>query len=100
MNFGDFLDNTSGGGGGGGARIVADIPFNNNNSNSSNNSSSNNNNMPAGAISQPRLLAQSLAKSMFNSPGLSLALVSLKKSIKIESFLLPLSFFNCIKPFL
>ncbi|XP_009782443.1 homeobox-leucine zipper protein ANTHOCYANINLESS 2 [Nicotiana tabacum] len=74
MNFGDFLDNTSGGGGGGGARIVADIPFNNNNSNSSNNSSSNNNNMPAGAISQPRLLAQSLAKSMFNSPGLSLAL--------------------------
>ncbi|KAJ8573277.1 hypothetical protein K7X08_009788 [Anisodus acutangulus] len=70
MNFGGFLDNSSGGGGGGGARIVADIPFNNNNSNSGNN----NKNMPAGAISQPRLLPQSLAKTMFNSPGLSLAL--------------------------
>ncbi|CAN4111723.1 unnamed protein product [Withania somnifera] len=30
--------------------------------------------MPAGAISQTRLLPQSLAKTMFNSPGLSLAL--------------------------
>ncbi|CAN4125793.1 unnamed protein product [Withania somnifera] len=30
--------------------------------------------MPTGAISQPRLLPQSLAKTMFNSPGLSLAL--------------------------
>lgn len=55
--------------GGGGARIVADIPFNNNSS-----SSNNKNNMPTGAISQPRLLPQSLAKTMFNSPGLSLAL--------------------------
>lgn len=66
MNFGGFLDNNSGGGG---ARIVADIPFNNNSS-----SSNNKNNMPTGAISQPRLLPQSLAKTMFNSPGLSLAL--------------------------
>lgn len=83
MNFGGFLDNNSGGGG---ARIVADIPFNHNNSSSNND---NKNNMPTGAISQPRLLPQSLAKNMFNSPGLSLALVSqMKKSIKIESFLL------------
>ncbi|KAJ8565428.1 hypothetical protein K7X08_008004 [Anisodus acutangulus] len=69
MNFGGFLDNNSGGGGG--ARIAADIPFNNNSNSSSNN---NNNNMPTGAISQPRLLPQSLGKTMFNSPGLSLAL--------------------------
>lgn len=68
MNFGGFLDNNSGGGA---ARIVADIPFNNNANNSN---SKNNNNMPTGAISQPRLLPQSLAKTMFNSPGLSLAL--------------------------
>lgn len=69
MNFGGFLDNNSGGGG---ARIVADIPFNNNSSSSNNKNI--NNNMPTGAISQPRLLPQSLAKTMFNSPGLSLAL--------------------------
>lgn len=68
MNFGGFLDNNSGGGGG--ARIVADIPFDSNNNNNKNNT----NNMPTGAISQPRLLPQSLAKNMFNSPGLSLAL--------------------------
>uniref|UniRef100_M1CNN2 Cutin deficient 2 n=1 Tax=Solanum tuberosum TaxID=4113 RepID=M1CNN2_SOLTU len=68
MNFGGFLDNNSGGGG---ARIVADIPFNHN---SSSNNDNKNNNMPTGAISQPRLLPQSLAKNMFNSPGLSLAL--------------------------
>ncbi|XP_052194190.1 homeobox-leucine zipper protein ANTHOCYANINLESS 2-like [Diospyros lotus] len=61
MSFGGFLD-TNSGGGGGGARIVADIPYNNNS------------NMPSGAISQPRLVSPSLAKSMFNSPGLSLAL--------------------------
>lgn len=70
MNIGGFLDNNSGGGG---ARIVADIPFNNN-ANSSSNSNNNNNSMPTGAISQPRLVPQSLAKTMFNSPGLSLAL--------------------------
>ncbi|XP_028069038.1 homeobox-leucine zipper protein ANTHOCYANINLESS 2-like [Camellia sinensis] len=61
MSFGGFLDNHSGGGGGG-ARIVADIPY------------SNNHNMPTGVISQQRLVSPSLAKSMFNSPGLSLAL--------------------------
>ncbi|KAJ9680945.1 hypothetical protein PVL29_020052 [Vitis rotundifolia] len=57
MSFGGFLDNSSGGGG---ARIVADIPYSNN--------------MPTGAIAQPRLVSPSLAKSMFSSPGLSLAL--------------------------
>ncbi|XP_042512068.1 homeobox-leucine zipper protein ANTHOCYANINLESS 2-like isoform X2 [Macadamia integrifolia] len=56
MNFGGFFENSSGVGG---ARVVADIPYNN---------------MPAGAIAQPRLVAPSLAKSMFSSPGLSLAL--------------------------
>ncbi|KAJ4950136.1 hypothetical protein NE237_026968 [Protea cynaroides] len=45
--------------GGGGARVVADIPYSN---------------MPAGAMAPPRLVAPSLAKSMFTSPGLSLAL--------------------------
>ncbi|KAL7203536.1 hypothetical protein ACSBR2_016755 [Camellia fascicularis] len=59
MSFGGFLDNHSGGGG---ARIVADIPY------------SNNHNMPTGVISQQRLVSPCLAKSMFNSPGLSLAL--------------------------
>ncbi|XP_034709123.1 homeobox-leucine zipper protein ANTHOCYANINLESS 2-like isoform X1 [Vitis riparia] len=57
MSFGGFLDNSSGGGG---ARIVADIPYSNN--------------MATGAIAQPRLVSPSLAKSMFSSPGLSLAL--------------------------
>ncbi|KAK9273560.1 hypothetical protein L1049_018370 [Liquidambar formosana] len=57
MSFGGFLENSSGGGG---ARIVADIPYSNN--------------MATGAIAQPRLVAQSLTKSMFSSPGLSLAL--------------------------
>lgn len=73
MNIGGFLDNNSGGGG---ARIVADIPFNNNANSSSNSNNKNNNNssMPTGAISQPRLVPQSLAKTMFNSAGLSLAL--------------------------
>ncbi|XP_019189515.1 PREDICTED: homeobox-leucine zipper protein ANTHOCYANINLESS 2-like [Ipomoea nil] len=53
MNFGGFLDNSFaggfGGGGGGGA-------------------------MPSGPVAHPCLVPQSLAKSMFNSPGLSLAL--------------------------
>ncbi|XP_065864762.1 homeobox-leucine zipper protein ANTHOCYANINLESS 2 [Euphorbia lathyris] len=60
MSFGGFLENGSPGGGG--ARIVADIPY------------SSSNNMPAGAIAPPHLVSSSLAKSMFNSPGLSLAL--------------------------
>ena len=61
MSFGGFLDNA--GPGGGGARIVADIPYNNS--------------MPTGGaiIAQPRLLSPSITKPMFNSPGLSLALV-------------------------
>lgn len=58
MSFGGFLDNSSGGGG---ARIVADISYSNN--------------MTTGAIAQSRLVPTSLPKSMFNSPGLSLALV-------------------------
>ncbi|GAB4861822.1 Homeobox-leucine zipper protein ANTHOCYANINLESS 2 [Ancistrocladus abbreviatus] len=68
MSFGGFLDNSSGGGsvGGGngsaGARLVADIPYINTN-------------MPPGAISQPRLVPPpSFNKSIFSSPGLSLAL--------------------------
>ncbi|TQD79038.1 hypothetical protein C1H46_035394 [Malus baccata] len=61
MSFGGFLDNSTGSGVG--ARIVADIPYTNNS-----------NNMPSSAIAQPRLVTQSLTKSMFNSPGLSLAL--------------------------
>ncbi|PIA49557.1 hypothetical protein AQUCO_01300387v1 [Aquilegia coerulea] len=61
MSFGGFFDNSSNGGGGGGGvgRVVTDLPYSN---------------MPAGAISQSRLVAPSLTKSMFNSPGLSLAL--------------------------
>ncbi|KAF5205410.1 Homeobox-leucine zipper protein hdg1 [Thalictrum thalictroides] len=58
MSFGGYFDNSSNGGGGVG-RVVTDLPYSN---------------MPAGAISQPRLVAPSLTKSMFNSPGLSLAL--------------------------
>ncbi|XP_044494117.1 homeobox-leucine zipper protein ANTHOCYANINLESS 2-like isoform X3 [Mangifera indica] len=57
MSLGGFLENTSGGGG---ARIVADISYGNN--------------MPTSALVQPRLLTPPITKSMFNSPGLSLAL--------------------------
>ena len=64
MSFGGFLDNSSGGGG---ARIVADIPYSNN--------------MPTGAIAQPRLVSPSLPKNMFNSPGLSLALVMITNAL-------------------
>lgn len=72
MSFGGFLDNSSGSGG---ARIVADIPYNNHHHH--NGSSNNiNPNMPSSAIAQPRLVTQSLTKSMFNSPGLSLALTN------------------------
>ncbi|KAF9616912.1 hypothetical protein IFM89_032874 [Coptis chinensis] len=56
MSFGGFFDNSPNGGG----RVVTDIPYSN---------------MPAaGALSQQRLVSPSLAKSMFSSPGLSLAL--------------------------
>ncbi|TKY65530.1 Homeobox-leucine zipper protein ANTHOCYANINLESS 2 [Spatholobus suberectus] len=70
MSFGGFLESKQSGGS---ARIVADTPF----SNGSNHSNSISNDiMPSGAISQPRLATPSLSKSMFNSPGLSLALQS------------------------
>ncbi|XP_076954544.1 homeobox-leucine zipper protein HDG1-like [Bidens hawaiensis] len=55
MSFGGFLDNShggDGGGSGGGARIIADIPYN----------------MRSGAG------AGAISKSMFSSPGLSLAI--------------------------
>lgn len=54
MSFGDFFDNGST------ARVVADISYTN---------------MPAGAISQPHLISPTLTKTVFNTPGLSLALV-------------------------
>ncbi|KAL9315090.1 hypothetical protein ACSQ67_016091 [Phaseolus vulgaris] len=66
MSFGGFLEAKQSGGGG---RIVSDIPY-------SNGSNHSNDIMPSGAISQPRLATPTLAKSMFNSPGLSLALQS------------------------
>lgn len=67
MSFGGFLDNnSSGGSGGGGARIVADIPYTT--------TKSSNHHMATSAIAQPRLVSPSLTKSMFTSPGLSLAL--------------------------
>lgn len=67
MSFGGFLDNNNSGGGG--ARNIADTPY-------SNGGNNNNDRMAFGAISQPRLVTTpTLAKSMFNSPGLSLALV-------------------------
>lgn len=74
MSFGGFLENNiSTSSGGGGARIVADISYTNNDNN-------NNNNMPTTTtLAHPRLLSstpQPLSKSMFNSPGLSLALVN------------------------
>ena len=84
MSFGGFLDNNSGGGGSGGLRNGAEIQYSNgattNNHNSSNNNNNNDRTMPSGAISQPRLVTSALAKSMFNSPGLSLALVRERSS--------------------
>ncbi|WJX92750.1 Homeobox-leucine zipper protein ANTHOCYANINLESS 2 [Trifolium repens] len=62
MSFGGFVENNSGGGGGGGVRNIGEISYNNER-------------MPFGSFSQPRLVTTpALAKSMFNSPGLSLAL--------------------------
>ncbi|PKI48834.1 hypothetical protein CRG98_030772, partial [Punica granatum] len=75
MSFGGFLDSTTSSSSGGG--LVGDkaisLPYNNN-TGSSRKDEPSSINMPSGAISQPRLVAPSLAKSMFNSPGLSLAL--------------------------
>lgn len=60
MSFGGFVENNSGGGGG--VRNIGEISYNNER-------------MPFGSFSQPRLVTSpALAKSMFNSPGLSLAL--------------------------
>ncbi|MQM03815.1 hypothetical protein Taro_036610 [Colocasia esculenta] len=56
MSFGGFLDSGSAG-----ARVVVDIPY----------SAAT---MPAAAMSQPRLAAASLAKPVYSSTGLSLAL--------------------------
>jgi len=67
MSFGGFVENNSGGGGG--VRNIGEISYNNER-------------MPFGSFSQPRLVTSpALAKSMFNSPGLSLALVSTKKDL-------------------
>ncbi|PON62678.1 Octamer-binding transcription factor [Trema orientale] len=82
MSFGGFLDNSTSttGGGGGGARLVAENPYSSSNDNIGNGNDINHTNtntisiMPSTAIAQPRLVTQSLTKSMFNSPGLSLAL--------------------------
>ncbi|KAK7292600.1 hypothetical protein RJT34_15451 [Clitoria ternatea] len=73
MSFGGFLDNNNNLGSGG-TRNVSDIVYNNVTTANHNNNS--NDRMPFGAISQPRLVTTTptLAKSMFNSPGLSLAL--------------------------
>lgn len=87
MNFGDFLDNNSCGGGG--ARIVSDIPYSNsNNNNAITTPISDINSMPTGAIAQPRLVSQSLTtKPMFNSPGLSLALVKSTFSLSLSIYI-------------
>ncbi|KAK6918421.1 START domain [Dillenia turbinata] len=73
MSFGGFLESSSGGvsgsGGSAAARIVTDISYNNSNS-----QNTNTNNMSIAALSQPRLVPSPLSKSMFTSPGLSLAL--------------------------
>lgn len=74
MSFGGFLENKSGSGSA--RNDVSDIPYNDvTTTNHTNNN--NDDRMPFGAISQPRLVTTTptLAKSMFNSPGLSLALV-------------------------
>ncbi|RWW48065.1 hypothetical protein BHE74_00045898 [Ensete ventricosum] len=60
MSFGSLYD----GGSGGDARLVGNMPFGNPAA------------LPAGAVSHPRLLSSSVHKSMFSSPGLSLALVT------------------------
>lgn len=78
MSFGGFLDTNSGGGGsgGGGARIVADIPYSNHN--------------------MPSRLVSPLSKSMFASPGLSLALVSPLTHTLSLSFYIHIYMFICM----
>ncbi|XP_010544375.1 PREDICTED: homeobox-leucine zipper protein ANTHOCYANINLESS 2-like [Tarenaya hassleriana] len=62
MNFGGIFDNASGGGGGAGTRILSDISYVNQTS------------FAAGVMAQHCLLSPPLVKSVFSSPGLSLAL--------------------------
>ncbi|KAL9263282.1 Homeobox-leucine zipper protein ANTHOCYANINLESS 2-like protein [Drosera capensis] len=67
MSFGGFLDNGPGGGGGdgigvGGGGLETGLPY------------ITYNNMPPGTLSQPRMTAGGYNKSIFASPGLSLAL--------------------------
>ncbi|QCE02807.1 homeobox-leucine zipper protein ANTHOCYANINLESS 2-like isoform X2 [Vigna unguiculata] len=74
MSFGGFLDNKSGSGAA--RHDLSDIPYNNVTTTNHTNTNDDDR-MPFGAISQPRLVTTTtptLAKSMFNSPGLSLAL--------------------------
>jgi len=90
MSFGGFLEAKQSGGGG---RIVSDIPY-------SNGSNHSNDIMPSGAISQPRLATPTLAKSMFNSPGLSLALVRIIPTLLLLFFLFTRVFFGSYFGFL
>ncbi|WOL00101.1 homeobox-leucine zipper protein ROC5-like [Canna indica] len=60
MSFGGLFD----GGSGGGGRLLADMPYGNSAA------------LPVGAVSHPLLLSSPLHKSVFTSPGLSLALQS------------------------
>ncbi|XP_047179729.1 homeobox-leucine zipper protein ANTHOCYANINLESS 2-like isoform X1 [Vigna umbellata] len=74
MSFGGFLENKSGSGAA--RHDLSDIPYNNVTTTTHTNTNEDDR-MPFGAISQPRLVTTTtptLAKSMFNSPGLSLAL--------------------------
>lgn len=90
MNFGGFLDSNSVGTVGSGAKIVADIPYTDSSRNNINvnGTTTTTTNMPtSAAISQPRLATQPLTKSMFSSPGLSLALVRYPFDAQIASFL-------------
>ncbi|BAT97878.1 hypothetical protein VIGAN_09145800 [Vigna angularis var. angularis] len=74
MSFGGFLENKSGSGVA--RHDLSDIPYSNVTTTTHTNTNEDDR-MPFGAISQPRLVTTTtptLAKSMFNSPGLSLAL--------------------------
>lgn len=73
MSFGGFLDSSSISGGRLGGDSIS-FPYSSGSGSSSKDELSAIN-MPSGAIAQPRLVTPSLAKSMFNSSGLSLALV-------------------------
>lgn len=87
MNFGGFLDSNSVGTVGSGPKIVADIPYTDSSSNNNINVNTTTNMPTSAAISQPRLATQPLSKSMFPSPGLSLALVRCPFDAHSTSFL-------------